>query len=96
MSDGPAWLRAVMRLDRAVSGPLDRATNSHRAADVMLLVSRATRVARGATDGLRGAAVHALFLPSQRDVERLRASVEHLERTVDELTARAAERSRGR
>jgi hypothetical protein len=89
MSDGPVWLRAVMRLDRAVSGPLNRATNSDRAADTMLVVSRATRMARGAADRLRSAGVHALYLPSQRDVQRLGTSVERLERTVDELVARA-------
>jgi hypothetical protein len=92
MSTGPAWLRAVMRLDRTVSGPLNRATNSGQAADAMLLLSRAARTARGASERLRGAAVHALFLPSQRDLQRVRANVERLERTVDELTAQAEER----
>jgi hypothetical protein len=80
-------VRLVVRAERAASGPLNRATNSGEGARALLLVARAGRLAGDATARLRGLAVHVLDLPSHRDVQRLDAKVERLQRTLDELIA---------
>lgn len=81
-------LRLVLRAEKAASGPVNRASNSGEAADLLLLASKAGRVAIGVGDRLRGVAVHALALPSHRDLQLLEAKVERLQRAIDELAAR--------
>ena len=91
MANGPVWLRAVLYVERSVAGSINRATNSEQAAGVLLLMSRGNRVARKARARMSGAALHAMYLPSRRDVQLLDAKVETVQRMLDELTARAAE-----
>jgi hypothetical protein len=92
MPGEPLWLRAVLRLERAVAESATRATNSHQAADVITLLSRGNRFARRTSARARSAAVHVLSLPSHRDVQVLDAKVERVERMLDELNARVEER----
>jgi hypothetical protein len=89
---GPAWLRAVVRVENTVAGPVNRASNSSQAVDVLVWVWRGSRLARGASRLVRSAAIHAVSLPSRRDVQLLDAKVERLQRALDELTARTDER----
>jgi hypothetical protein len=96
MADGPQWLRAVLFMERSVSGSINRATNSGQAADVLMLMSRGNRVARRARARLTGALLHGLYLPTRRDVQLLDAKVEHVQRMLDELAARTAEQRSGR
>lgn len=92
VAGGPLWLRAVLRLERAIAQSATRATNSEEAADALMLLSRGNRLARDTTARVRSAAVHVLSLPSHRDVQVLDAKVERVERMLDELNARIDER----
>jgi hypothetical protein len=89
VSDAPAWLRAILSAERTVAAPLNRIANSDEAATVLLLVARAGRHGRGIAERGRATVVHALNLPSHRDVQRLDAKVEHLRRAVEERAAQA-------
>jgi hypothetical protein len=87
MADGPPWLRAILRVERAVAGPLERATNSSEGADGLLIVARGARIIRRLGDGARHAIVHAFDLPTHRDVQLLDAKVERLHRALDDWSA---------
>ena len=87
MAGQPAWMRVILRAERAVGEPLARAANSDRAASALLLAARAGRLGRAVADRGRATAVHALNLPSHRDVQVLDAKVERLQRALEELTA---------
>jgi hypothetical protein len=89
VANGPAWLRAVMNAEQAIGDQLARATNSREAADAMLLLARGAGVARGAAERGRSIIVHALALPSRRDVQLLDAKVERLQRALEDLAAEA-------
>ena len=91
VASGPAWLRAVLRAERTVGGPLTRVSNSQEAADVMLVLARGARFGLEATERVRGAVVHALDLPSHRDLQLLDAKVERLQRALDDLAAEREE-----
>ena len=88
MADGPAWMRAVIRAERTISGPITRASNSREAAEVLLLVARSARITRNAAERARGAVVHALDLPSHRDLQLLDAKVERLQRALEDISTR--------
>lgn len=87
MADQPAWMRAVLRAERILAGPLTRATNSSEAASALLLVARSGRLARNLAQGARAVVVHALDLPTHRDVQLLDAKVERLQRTMEDWSA---------
>lgn len=80
-------LRMVMRAEQAASGPINRAANSPEAADLLLQIGRMRRIAGDVTQWIRAGTVHALALPSHRDLKLLEAKVERLQRTLDELAA---------
>ena len=87
MSSEPSWLRAVLRVERTVGARLERAANTGEAADAMLLVARGMRLTFGAVERARATVIHALGLPTHRDVQLLDANVERLKRTIDEVPA---------
>jgi hypothetical protein len=86
MATGNPLLRLVVRAEQIASGPLNRAANSGEAADVLLVVARAGRGVRRLGERVQAGVVHALALPSHRDVELLDAKVERLQRALEELS----------
>jgi hypothetical protein len=92
----PTWMRAVLRAERTVGEPLTRAANSREGAAVLMVAARASRLARDTVHGARARVVHTLSLPSHRDVQLLDAKVDHLRRTVEELSAAQREHERDR
>jgi len=68
--------------------PVERAVNSPYSVTTLMLLARGNRLAGTVSQGVRTAAVHALDLPSHRDVQRLDAKIELLQRTIEERTAR--------
>ena len=71
-----------------MSEPLTHATNSQPGADLLMRVGDGFRLAERTAAHIRSAAVHALSLPSLRDVQALSHQVERLQRMVEELTER--------
>jgi hypothetical protein len=85
-------MRALLDAERSIGRPLARAANSRQTADVLLALARVGRLAQDASTRARGAVVHALSLPSHRDVELLEAKVERLQRAIEELSAAELDR----
>ena len=73
VADGPVWLRVVVRAERALGEPLTRVTNSLEGAAILLAAGRGSQLVRDGAGRARAALVHALALPSHRDLERLDA-----------------------
>jgi hypothetical protein len=90
--NGLPLLRLVLRAEQIASGPLNRASNSDEAAQALLLVARTRRAARSVTERIGAGVVHALYLPSHRDVQLLDAKVERLQRSLEELAADGRDR----
>jgi hypothetical protein len=80
-------MRPILWAERSVSGPITRATNSPQAASTLMLLARGKRLARDIGDGARTRVVHALQLPSHRDIQLLDARVQRLQRTIDDLSS---------
>jgi len=89
VADTAAWLRAILRAERTLAAPLNRVANSDEAATVMLLTARAGRLGRDIAERGRATIVHGLNLPSHRDVQRLDAKVERLQRALEDRAAEA-------
>lgn len=87
MATGPAWLRAVVRAERMIAGPLNRAANSEQSAGALLLLAGTARLAIGISERARRTVVHVLALPSQRDVQLLEAKVERVQRALEDWSA---------
>jgi hypothetical protein len=85
-------MRAVIRAERAIGGPLEHAANSRRGADLMMAFTRGAESARANGERLRSGAIHLLWLPSHADVKRLIVEVARLRQAVDEITHRLDER----
>ena len=80
-------MRAILRAERTLGAPLARATNSREAAGALLLIARGAHLGRDTADRARAVVVHALALPTRRDVQRLDAKVERLQRTLEDMSA---------
>jgi hypothetical protein len=85
-------MRALLRAERTVAGPLNRAANSRQAAGGLMLIARGNRLALGAADRTRATVVHLMHLPTHRDVQLLDAKVERLQRALDDLAAEQRDR----
>jgi hypothetical protein len=96
VADGSPLARLLLIAERALSGPLNAGANSSEAAQALLALAKGGRMACELTERVRSAAVHALDLPSRRDVQLLDAKVERLQRTLDELFAERGDRGPGR
>lgn len=87
----PKWLRAVIRVERAIGQPVESAVRS----DVYFgLVTKATRVRRkvaGAAEGVSRRCLHTLNLPAGSDLKRLRQQLARMERRLNQLSDDVAE-----
>ena len=87
----PLWLRAVIRLERAIGEPIESAVRSDTYFD---LVSRTTRVRRkvtGTAEGVSRRALHLLNLPAGSDIRGMRQQLARMERRLNELSHEVAE-----
>jgi hypothetical protein len=91
VSGGPLWLRALARAERAVGGPVERAVDSREGARLLLLLSMPARIARQAVEALGDATIHAVNLPTHRDVQLLSADLARLRRAVEDVRAELGE-----
>jgi hypothetical protein len=92
--NGNPLLRVVVRAEQAVASPVNRASNSGLAAHALLVVARGGKLAQQVAERFQSAVVHALDLPSHRDLQLLAARVERLQRTVEDWSVEARGRQR--
>src|SRR3954469_6815348 len=82
----PLWLRTVLRLGRAVGGPVESVVRSDTYFDPVARVSRLRRGAVNRVEGVSRRGLHLLNLPAGTDVRRMREQLSRLERRLDQLS----------
>jgi hypothetical protein len=90
-SNQPLWLRAVLRLERAVGEPVESAVRSNAYYTVVSVGSRATAKAKRTAEDVSRRYLHMLNLPAGSDVSRLREQLTRMERQLNDLVEEVAE-----
>jgi hypothetical protein len=92
MSAKPLWLRAVIRLERAVGEPVEAAVRTETYFDLMTTATRTTKTAKRAVSGISTRALHLVNLPAGTDVKRMREQLARMERRLNQLSEQVEER----
>ena len=87
----PLWLRAVLRVERAVGEPIEAAVRSETYFDLLSTTTRVRRKVGGAAEGVSRRCLHLLNLPAGSDIRRLRQQLARMERRLNELSQDVAE-----
>src|SRR4030081_3508054 len=75
----PLWLRAVLRVERAVGEPIEAAVRSETYFDLVSTTTRMRRKVGGAAEGVSRRCLHLLNLPAGSDIRRLRQQLARME-----------------
>ena len=87
----PLWLRAVLRVERAVGEPIEAAVRSDTYFDLVSTTTRVRRKVGGTAEGVSRRCLHLLNLPAGSDIRRLRQQLARVERRLDQLSDGASE-----
>src|SRR5947208_8868864 len=79
-ADSPLWLKLVLRLERAVGGPVEAAVHSDVYFDVVAAVNRGARTLTDAMESVSKRALHMLNLPAGTDIRRVREQLARMDR----------------
>ena len=91
MADQPLWLKAVLRLERAIGEPIESAVRSDAYFDLITTTTRLRRRAVGAAEGVSRRCLHLLNLPAGTDIRRMRQQLARMERRLNQLSDEVAE-----
>src|SRR3954468_24046193 len=78
----PLWLKLVLRLERAVGGPVEAAVHSDAYFDVVAEVNRGARTLTDAMESVSKRALHLLNLPAGTDIRRVREQLARMDRRL--------------
>ena len=87
----PLWLRAVLRLERAIGEPIESAVHSDAYFDVITATTRIRRRVIGTAEGVSKRALHLLNLPAGSDIRGMRQQLARMERRLNQLSHEVAE-----
>jgi len=82
----PLWLTLVLRLERAVGGPVAAAVHSDAYFDAVTELNRGTRRLTDAAEGVSKRALHLLNLPAGTDIRRVREQLARMDRRLVEMS----------
>jgi hypothetical protein len=82
----PAWLKLVLRLERAVGGPVEAAVHSDTYFDVVSELNRGTRRVTDAVESVSRRGLHLLNLPAGTDIRRVREQLARMERRLLQMS----------
>ena len=82
----PLWLQLVLRLERAIGGPVEAAVRSDAYFDVVAELNRAKRQLTDAVEGVSKRGLHLLNLPAGTDVRRVREQLARVDRRLVEIS----------
>ena len=85
-ADLPLWLKFVLRLERAVGGPVEAAVHSDTYFDVVTELNRGTRRLTDAVESVSKRGLHLLNLPAGTDIKKLREQLARMDRQLVQLT----------
>jgi hypothetical protein len=80
-----AWLKLVLRVERAIGEPVESLVHSDAYFDAVAHATRLRGHAIGAVEGVSRRCLHLLNLPAGTDVRRVRAQLSRMERRLDDL-----------
>jgi hypothetical protein len=87
----PLWLRAVIRLERAIGEPIESAVRSDTYFDVVSTTTRVRRKVAGTAEGVSRRCLHLLNLPAGSDIRGMRQQLARMERRLNQLSQDVAE-----
>ena len=87
----PLWLRAVIRLERAIGEPIESAVHSDTYFDVVSTATRVRRKVTGTAEVVSRRALHLLNLPAGSDIRTMRQQLARMERRLNQLSHEIAE-----
>jgi hypothetical protein len=87
----PLWLRAVLRLERAIGEPIESAVRSDTYFDVVSATTRVRRRVLGTAEGVSRRCLHMLNLPAGSDIHGMRQQLARMERRLNQLSHEVAE-----
>ena len=82
----PLWLKIVLRLERAVGGPIETAVHSDAYFDVVAELNRGTRRLTDAVEGVSKRGLHLLNLPAGTDIRRVREQLAGMDRRLLQIS----------
>jgi hypothetical protein len=83
-SGKPLWLRAILRLERAIGEPLESALRSDTYFDVVTGANRAVTRLGGTVEGVTRKLLHLRNKPTFSDIRAVREQLARMERTLAE------------
>jgi hypothetical protein len=87
----PLWLRAVLRVERAIGEPIESAVRSDTYFDVVTKTTRVRRTVGGAAEGVSRRCLHLLNLPAGSDIRTVRQQLARIERRLNQLSDEVSE-----
>jgi hypothetical protein len=85
-SNGPLWLNLVLRVERAIGGPVEAAVHSEKYFDAVAELSRARRRLTDALEGVSKRGLHLLNLPAGTDIRRVREQLARMDRRLLQMS----------
>jgi hypothetical protein len=82
----PLWLRAVLRLERAIGEPVESAVRSDTYFDLVSTTTRVSRQVFGTAEGVSRRCLHLLNLPAGSDIRNMRQQLARMERRLNQLS----------
>jgi hypothetical protein len=82
----PLWLRAVIRLERAIGEPIESAVRSETYFDLISTTTRVRRKVSGTAEGVSRRCLHLLNLPAGTDIRKMRQQLARMERRLNQLS----------
>jgi len=92
MSSKPLWLKAVLRVERAVGGPVEKAVRTDTYFDLVTKATRVTGTVKRKVSGTSTRVLHGINLPAGKDIQGVREQLSRMERQLNRLTEEVAER----
>ena len=87
----PLWLRAVLRLERAIGEPIESAVRSETYFDLLSTTTRVRRRVVGTAEGVSRRCLHLVNLPAGSDIRKMRQQLARMERQLNQLSHEVSE-----
>jgi hypothetical protein len=95
-ADPPFWLKLVLRVERAVGGPVESALHSDAYFDAVAELNRAQRRLTDAVESVSKRGLHLLNLPAGTDIRRVREQLARMDRRLVQISKELEELERER
>src|SRR5918998_1605977 len=95
-SNGPLWLNLVLRLERAIGGPVEAAVHSETYFDAVAGLNRGRRQLTDAVESVSRRGLHLLNLPAGTDIRRGREQLARMDRRLLQISKELEQLERAR